>query len=86
VVWLYFKNGNKENFKVYDNGKLLATVATGSAPVANSEANVTIGNQASRDANFRGYIREVKIGDGIRPEAEILATGQQLDASLNTLK
>jgi hypothetical protein len=77
---------NKDVMKVFDNGKLLATVNVGGVPAVNSEVPLTIGNMASRDAHFNGFIREVKISNGNISDAEITNTGQKLDAELNTVK
>lgn len=75
---------NKDGLKVYDNGKLVGTAAGGGQmPMVNSELPLTLGNRSNRDAQFKGYIRELKISDGNLDEAEIIARGQKLDASLN---
>ena len=83
-VWHYVvATINKDNLKVYDNGKLVTTGNSGGAILVDSELPLTIGNRQNRDCHFRGYIREVNITNGNLSESEITSRGQKIDASLN---
>ena len=49
----------------------------------NSDGLVTIGSRLARDARFNGFIREVKISNGILPEAEIVKRETKILAMLS---
>jgi len=76
----------KDAVKIYDNGKLVSNVGTGAAGYINSDIPLTIGNRATRDGHFNGYIREVKISQGNIDEATIAKNVQQTETALNTLR
>ena len=61
----------RESIKVYDNGNLIITGNAGGLPIANSELPLVIGNKASRDCQFRGFIKEVIISNMALVEQEI---------------
>jgi hypothetical protein len=74
---------NKDQIKVYVNGKMVSSVGTGGLPFVNSDVPIVIGNNGSRDGHFNGYIKEVKITDGNMNEADIMSTGQRIYTMLN---
>ncbi len=67
----------KDNLKVYDNGKLLGTVATGGSPYINSETPIMIGNQKIRDNPYSGFIKSIRMTNGILSETDIMADAQK---------
>ena len=73
---------NKETAKVYDNGKLVGNIPAGSLPIVNSNTSITIGNNANRDAHFKGEIREIKISNNAIDEVGIMNNWQKLAAEL----
>jgi hypothetical protein len=74
---------DKEYVKAYDNGNILTNFKFEGKPLLNSDAPITIGNRLARDARFNGFIREVKISDGILSEAEIVKRGTEILTMLN---
>jgi len=74
---------DKEYVKAYDNGNILTNFKFEGKPLLNSDAPITIGNRLARDARFNGFIREVKISDGILSEAEIVKRGAEISTMLN---
>ena len=74
---------DKEYVKAYDNGNILTNFKFDGNPLLNSEVPMSIGNRAARDAPFNGHIREVKISNGILPEAEIIKRAAALQPILN---
>jgi len=73
---------NNEFLKIYDNGKMITSMASGGRPIANSENDVTIGNQANLASQFHGYIREVKISDGNITESEMVDNLNKLQTGM----
>lgn len=73
---------SKENLKIYDNGKLLGAVATGGAPYLNSEMPMMIGNQKNRDNPYSGFIRSIRMSNGIMSDADIMSNAQKAISSL----
>ena len=61
----------KDVIKVYDNGNLLITGNAGGLPIANSELPLFIGNKATRDCQFKGYIKEVCISNSALVDQDI---------------
>jgi hypothetical protein len=74
---------NRSSINVFDNGTLLTSANSGGKPIINSDIPLTIGNNNDGNAHFNGYIREVKISNGIIDESTITNTGQQLNKQLN---
>ena len=75
---------SKDGAKVYDNGDLLSTSASTGLPMVNSDVPLTIGNEDSRTNKFTGFIREVKISDGVPDDAEIKSNAQKLSTEYFT--
>lgn len=73
---------NKAFISIYDNGKLIGKINSGGLPIVNSSMPLTVGNRSNRDADFKGYIREVKISNGNINEAEILSNAEKINSVL----
>jgi Concanavalin A-like lectin/glucanases superfamily len=69
------------NVKIYDWGKQIAqgTIATS---MQNSDEPLIIGNRKNRDSRFSGFIREIKISNGVN-ESGILETAAHLSKQMN---
>jgi len=73
---------DKDMLKVYVDGNLAGSVASGGTPILNSEMAMTIGNRSSRDSKFNGDIREVKITNGVLDAAQVQANAQKVASQL----
>ncbi len=73
----------RDMLKIYVNGHLASSVATGGTPALNSDMAMTIGNRSSRDGKFSGDIREVSITNGVIDEAEVARRWQKVETELS---
>jgi len=81
--WHYLTIGvSDSSLKVYDWGRLIADSKV-TTSIQNSDEPLTIGNRPRRDAHFNGFIREIKIANGLN-ESGIPEKAAQLSKKMNT--
>ena len=73
---------NRQEMKIYDNGRLLSNNNPGGLPYLNSDLPLTIGNQGNKDSRFRGEIREVNISNGNLDDTAIARNAEKVAATL----